>query len=258
MTIPAAEHPLPARAAEVAAGRPVRPVWVNLIGGTTCAIGSPDPVEYLKWSPHHHEIDLVSEAERLRWAARHLPCPEVIGAGSDGDGEWLHTRALPGLNAISPEWAGHTGEVVSELGRALRHFHDRLPVTECPWAWTVPERLATQRIAPSRIAAWPAPPEPLDPVVCTGDACAPNVLLRGAPTSAEAGGPSNSPRWCGFVDLGDLGVADRWADLAVALWSLEFNFGAGWEEEFLAGYGTGLDRGKRDYYRGVHDAHRDG
>lgn len=258
MSIPSPEHPLPPKAVELADGRPVRPVWVNQLGGITCAIGEPEPSEYLKWSPHHHEIDLPGEAERLRWAGEHLPCPEVIGTGSDADGEWLHTQALPGASAITDDWSGRTTEVVPELGRALRHVHDSLPVDECPWTWSVPDRLATQEIEPSRIAGWPDPPGSFDPVVCTGDACAPNFLLCLAPTSAEPAtgtDPAESLRWCGFVDLGDLGVADRWADLAVALWSLEFNFGVGWEEDFLAGYGIGLDPAKRDFYRGVHDAH---
>ncbi len=45
-------------------------------------------------------------------------------------------------------------------------------------------------------------------VVCHGDACAPNTLI------------DDDGRCSGHVDLGDLGVADRWADLAVATLSL--------------------------------------
>src|SRR5690242_5385406 len=56
-----------------------------------------------------------------------------------------------------------------------------------------------------------ADPPPVDRlVVCHGDACAPNTLL------GDDGG------WSGHVDLGALGVADRWADLAVATWSLDW------------------------------------
>jgi aminoglycoside phosphotransferase len=54
-------------------------------------------------------------------------------------------------------------------------------------------------------------------VVCHGDACAPNTLLTVDGTCS------------GHVDLGVLGVADRWADLAVATWSAEWNYGPGWE-----------------------------
>lgn len=252
MSIAAADHPLPPKAVELAAGRPVRPVWLNQLGGLTCAIIGPadEPVEYLKWSPHHHEIDLVGEAERLRWAGAHVRCPEVIDSGADAAGLWLHTHALPGTTAVAPHWSAATGPIVTELGRALRHFHDQVPVADCPWTWSVPERLTTQQISARRITEWPAPPTPTDLVVCTADACAPNTLMCPA-------GPDDCPQWCGFVDLGDLGVADRWADLSVALWSLTLNFDSGWEEAFLAAYGIARDEEKLEYYRGVYDATND-
>ncbi len=38
------------------------------------------------------------------------------------------------------------------------------------------------------------------------------------------------------MDLGCLGVADRWADLAVATWSTTWNYGTGWERGLLYAY----------------------
>ncbi|WP_443062724.1 phosphotransferase [Streptomyces sp. NBC_00390] len=55
-------------------------------------------------------------------------------------------------------------------------------------------------------------------VVCHGDACAPNTVV------------GDDGTWTGHVDLGTLGAADRWADLAVATWSTQWNYGPGWEE----------------------------
>jgi kanamycin kinase len=69
-----------------------------------------------------------------------------------------------------------------------------------------------------------------DLVVCHGDCCLPNVLVSGT-----GGGMAVS----GFVDVGELGVAERWWDLAVATWSLDWNLGPGWEELFLRAYGAG-------------------
>jgi kanamycin kinase len=74
-------------------------------------------------------------------------------------------------------------------------------------------------------------------VVCHGDSCAPNTLL----------GPDG--RWTGHVDLGALGVADRWADLAVATWSTEWNYGPGWTEPLLAAYGIAPDPARIAYFR---------
>jgi len=55
------------------------------------------------------------------------------------------------------------------------------------------------------------------------------------------------------VDLGELGVADRWWDLAVATWSTTWNLGAGYEDLFLAAYGVERDRERMAYYRLLYD-----
>ena len=74
-------------------------------------------------------------------------------------------------------------------------------------------------------------------MVCHGDACAPNTLL------ADTG------RWTGHVDVDTLGLADRWADLAVATWSVSWNFGPGWERQLLDAYGVEYDDERITYYR---------
>ncbi|HEU4747148.1 MAG TPA: phosphotransferase [Gemmatimonadaceae bacterium] len=79
-----------------------------------------------------------------------------------------------------------------------------------------------------------------DLVVCHGDYCVPNILFR---RSALVG----------FVDLGELGTADRWWDLAVATWSLTWNFGPGYETIFLESYGVDPDEDRCQYYRLLYD-----
>jgi kanamycin kinase len=74
-------------------------------------------------------------------------------------------------------------------------------------------------------------------VVCHGDACAPNTLL------------TVDGHWSGHVDLGLLGTADRWADLAVATWSTEWNYGPGWEQLLLDAYGIAADPERARYCR---------
>ncbi|HEY3982098.1 MAG TPA: phosphotransferase [Streptosporangiaceae bacterium] len=73
-------------------------------------------------------------------------------------------------------------------------------------------------------------------VVCHGDSCAPNTLI---------GDDGRS----GHVDLGELGVADRRADLAVATWSTTWNYGPGREIPLLDAYGIAPDGDRIRYYR---------
>ena len=191
-------------------------VWKNEIGGLTWDLGDC----FVKWNPSTNGLDLAREAERMAWAANYVAAPTVVYA----DREWLVTAPLPGENAVSPRWKADPATTVPALGRGLRAFHDALPVDDCPFTWWTSEQLAG------------APP--VDRlVVCHGETCPPNFLLT------EDGVCS------GYVDLHDLGVADRWADLAVVTMALEWNYGPGWEATLLAAYGVGPDPARAEYYR---------
>ena len=74
-------------------------------------------------------------------------------------------------------------------------------------------------------------------VVCHGDPCAPNTLLH------------DDGAFAAHVDLGSLGVADRWADLAVAAWSTEWNYGRGYDDMVYDAYGIAQDPDRIAYYR---------
>jgi aminoglycoside phosphotransferase len=248
---------VPAGVAALAAGRPLRLVWQNDSGGLTFAAGQGAGRCFIKWSPAASWIDLAAEADRLSWAAPFHPVPRVLARGTSPAGSWLITAALPGDNAVSPRWAGDPATAVRAIGTGLRSLHEAFPVATCPFSWSAQDRLADARreaaagrldpgcwheihqrlgIAEAlRRAAGIPPADKL--VVCHGDACAPNTLL-----SADG-------RWSGHVDLGMLGIADRWADIAVATWSAEWNYGPGWEPLLLDAYGIQPDPERTRYYR---------
>ncbi|MFD0525075.1 phosphotransferase [Paractinoplanes durhamensis] len=95
-----------------------------------------------------------------------------------------------------------------------------------------PQPRQRRGLAPSRN------PTPIDRlVVCHGDPCAPNTLI------------GDDGRWRAHVDMATMGVADRWADLAVGSWSLSWNYGDGWEDLFFDTYGIAADRERIAYYR---------
>ena len=56
------------------------------------------------------------------------------------------------------------------------------------------------------------------------------------------------------VDLGALGVADRWADIAVAAMSTTRNCGPGWERTLIDAYGIAPDSERLAYYRDLWNA----
>ena len=111
----------------------------------------------------------------------------------------------------------------------------------CPYSWSLDDRFALITKESERHLEQEAPP--IDRlVVCHGDACAPNTVVLA------------DGQFSGHVDLGSLGVADRWADLAVATYSLSWNFPGEWEQEFFAAYGIAPDQRRISYYRQLWDA----
>lgn len=205
----------------------IEPVWLNQLGGRTFRLDGSRAGNrrYLKWQPG---VDFTAEVARLRWAGRFTTVPPVLKHGRG----WLLTAAIAGRSAIA--WTEDPAPAVIGLAHGLRQLHDRLPVADCPFDWRAARRLAA---IPDPPAEWGETP-PVDRlVVCQGDACAPNTLLH----------PDGRP--AGHVDLGRLGVADRWADLAVASMSLAWNFGAGWDQLFYDSYRVDPDPVRIEYYR---------
>ena len=204
---------------------------------------------------------LDAEAHRVGWAGDYLPVPPVIQHASDGHVSWLLTGGLPGRDGTDPAWAADAQGLVRILARGLRTFHGA-PVDLCPFDFRLDRALSLARrrlveghIQPERdfhpefshLSPEEAVkhlertrPESESLVVCHGDYCLPNVLI-------DAGEAS------GFVDLGELGVADRWWDLAVATWSVTWNLGPGYETLFLSEYGAELDRDRLEFYRLLYD-----
>ena len=231
----AVDVPGPVRRA--AGGRSVTPVWVNGEGGLTFQLGSGRQRRFAKWAPAGTPLPLRAEAERCRWAVSYTAVPRVLEFGEDTDGAWLVTEGLPGENAITARWKAEPRRAAVVAGQGLRRLHDTLPVSECPFDWSVTTRLAAAEDAGLSAAALQDPPPEDTKVVCHGDPCVPNTLI------------DDSGRCSGIVDLGSLGVADRWADIAVATMSLDWNYGPGWQETFLEAYGIAVDHGRTTYYR---------
>ncbi len=249
---------VPASVQGLAGGMPIRPVWRNELGGLTFKIGDD---RFVKWTPRASPLDPWQERARLRWAHAYVRVPRVVDHGEDDEGRWFVTEALPGDNAVSERWIASPAVAVAAIGEGLRRFHDALPVATCPFSWSIEDRLADihararlDEIVPARwhedhrgldvdtaIAILERPPAIDALVVCHGDTCAPNTLL------------DDDGRCVGHVDLGALGIADRWADLAIATWSTTWNYGPGWEAPLLAAYGIDADVERTRYYRLLYD-----
>ncbi|MFD6142046.1 phosphotransferase [Promicromonospora sp. NPDC060271] len=234
--VPSVVHDLANR---LRSGATVVPVWRNEYGGLTVRLETArgGRSSYLKWVPHGAACaDPLAEADRLVWAASFVPVPRVLDVGRDTHGSWLLTAAVEAggavaTSAIEPRWRDRAARSATAIGVGLRRFHDALPTDTCPFVRTTETRVA------------PGVPPPVDRlVVCHGDATVPNTLL------------DRAGRFVAHVDVGDLGVADRWSDLAVTTRSVTRRYGPGFEPLVLAAYGVAPDHERTVYYRALWDA----
>lgn len=132
---------------------------------------------------------------------------------------------------MDTRWQAEPETAVRAIATGLRLLHDRLPVQDCPYvgAW---------------LHADATVPEPDRLVVCHGDPCVPNTLM------------TRDGAFAGHVDLARLGVADRWADLAITTYSISWdaNFGRSYDELFFETYGIEADPMRTRAYRDLWDA----
>ncbi|NIK62472.1 aminoglycoside 3'-phosphotransferase [Kribbella shirazensis] len=202
--------------------------------------------------------ELAAERDRIEWlASTGLPGATVV--------DWLElpsggacqvTSAVPGLpgDALAPV---SRERAMRSLGGILRELH---ALTDCPFERPLASVIATaedvvrrdavnpafltdewRKVAPAELLAEVVAERPyvesvLEPVVCHGDACLPNIFFD--PDTLEV---------TGLIDLGRLGVADRYVDLALTTIQLHDEWSAD-PGPFLASYGVPNPDPRRLYF----------
>jgi kanamycin kinase len=154
----------------------------------------------------------------------------VMTWGHDEQAQWLVTTAVPGEHAVGDTWRARHREAIAAIAMGLRAIH-AIATDDFPADWTAQAWVAR---TPSSLGPHP---DLHDPVLVHGDACAPNTLISAA------------GEWIGNVDFGDLAVGDRWADLAIASMSLDWNFGEGHQADLYEAYRIEPDPERIHYYR---------
>ncbi|HEX9710993.1 MAG TPA: APH(3') family aminoglycoside O-phosphotransferase [Actinomycetota bacterium] len=232
--------------------------WSLVPQAATWRLTRGSEARYVKVARVGREPSLPAERVRLEWAAGRLPVPTVLDGGTVDGVDWLLLAGLPGRDATVHPLREEPARLVPILARALRTLHEA-PIDDCPFDFRLDAALAKvrQRVRDELVVPATDFPEELqhltaqaalewlesdrpdteDVVLCHGDYCLPNVLFN------ESGG------LIGYLDLGKLGLADRWWDLAVATWSVTWNLGPGWEDLFLDAYGAARDPAREAYYR---------
>ena len=252
----------PPELTQLAAGWAATPAYWRGATVSTWRLAGPDgATRFAKIDRTGRYPTLGAEAERMVWAVAYLPVPRVVALEQVGGATVLLTEALPGRDGTDRAWRRDLPGHVWTLGRGLRAFHDAVGDEWCPFRFDLARSLdhVSRRVGSDQVDPADFHPEHAhhtaasalaeledsapaneDLVVCHGDYCPPNVLR-------------DDDRVTGYVDLGELGVADRWWDVAIGAWSTCWNFGDELEPLFYEGYGIEPDPARIRFYRLLYD-----
>ena len=214
---------------------------------------------YLKMTPHDVPFAVRADMERLRWLHGKLPVPEVLHYAEDATRQYLLMSALPGTFPLHDDLDWTAQERIDFLAAAARQLH-ALPITDCPFSARIEEQLAAvryriehgyvrtdlfepqwQSYTPEKLyqELLAIRPDHEDLVVTHGDLYP--VNLRADPMTHALHG---------YLDVGALGIADRYTDLAITARAIGWHFEEVWIERFFAAYGISeIDRNKLAFYQ---------
>lgn len=210
---------------------------------------------------------LEAERRRVNWLSEtDIPGATVLDWITTEDNACLITSAVDGVPADRLDPA-QLAEAWRSIVDTVHQLH-RIPANACPFDRTLSTMMALARttVAESRVhleflpqALVNTPPaeildslerdlpeyrtqEDASTVVCHGDLCLPNILID--PDTALVSG---------IIDLGRLGCADPYADIALLLanaretWSDDVTARRA-DYDFAARYGITLDPDRMDFY----------
>jgi aminoglycoside phosphotransferase len=204
--------------------------------GETLRVTGPNGEFFIKQGPL-----AVAEHERLRWLKRWADVADVVSFEGD-----VLVLAEAGWRSLDRKPPADYGAI---MGRALRELHE-VPVSECPFDERLDVKLArvAERVREGLVEGHEAPEELYRRLVAERPATEDLVVTHGDfhPANVLASHKGEAI----LIDLGALGVADRYVDLAVALRHLEGRAA----EDFLEAYGLREpDEAKLSYYGLLHE-----
>ncbi|MEV0702547.1 APH(3'') family aminoglycoside O-phosphotransferase [Saccharopolyspora sp. NPDC050389] len=243
--------------------------WHPVLGGESGAgtFRSADGSRYAKCVAADQAGELEQERDKAEWLCSNgIPGPRVLDWRAVEEGACLVTAAVAGVpaDAVPAETLAQAWESISD---AVRRLHE-LPTDSCPFSRDLSKMFAIaqdvvargavnpeflpveqQETEPVSLLASLTPQlaerleqEAAESVVCHGDLCLPNIILD--PDTLEVSG---------FIDLGRLGTADPYADIALLLanaretWPDESSASVA-DETFARRYGIKLDADRQRFY----------
>ena len=171
----------------------------------------------------------------MRWSEEKIPVPKILCHQVEDGISYLLMEKMEGVMACDESLLSQPEVLTQALADGIKLLWNT-DTTECPRTRTLPQLLEQARYNidngivdldnvqpetfgedgfqnPEHLLQWLiANPIPSEPVLSHGDYCLPNVFVRDG-------------KFHGFIDVGDLGIGEKWRDIALCYRSLRDNLG---------------------------------
>ena len=181
-----------------------------------------------------NKSDKNNETVRMmRWLEGKLPIPKVICYEEDSLYQYLLMSRITGKMSCDEEFMSQPEILTKKLAEAIKMLW-RVDISDCPRIRSLDLELEEAKIRvennlidmenaepntfgaggfkdPKELLSWLFENKPdYEPVLSHGDLCLPNIFIDGEKIS-------------GFIDLNDIGIGDKWKDIALCYRSLRWN-----------------------------------
>lgn len=225
------------------------------------------PKHVLKLQKRTAETD--NEHDIVTWLSGRVPVPEIPEYVVENETAYTLMTRVNGKMLCEEEFLTNPEKLIKIVAEGMKLLWS-VDVSECPLRTSrLEERLKAARYNvengmvdldnvepetfgpngfsnPEDLLIWLEQNRPEEDIVLThGDFCLPNIFVDNNKVS-------------GFIDLGKMGPADRWQDIAIALRSMEHNFSGRYNngkayyrfepQMLLNELGVEMDEAKNRYY----------
>lgn len=214
-------------------------------------------------------VETDNEHDIVAWLSGRVPVPEIPEYIVEKETAYTLMTRVNGKMLCDEEFLNNPAKLIKYVAEGIKLLW-KVNVSDCPFIVSrLDERLKEARLNvengmvdldnvepetfgpngfsnPEELLIWLEQNRPEEDIVLThGDFCLPNIFVDNNKVS-------------GFIDLGKMGPADRWQDLAIALRSMEHNFSGRYNngksyfkfepQMLLNELGIEMDEAKNKYY----------
>ncbi|MBQ6933207.1 MAG: aminoglycoside 3'-phosphotransferase [Clostridia bacterium] len=186
----------------------------------------------LKIQPVSTEVD--NEVQLMQWLKDKISAPECLCHIKENDTDYLLMTKIKGKMACDDEYMSNPQKLIDILAHAMKSLW-KVDISECPVDMTLNTKLKMAEYnvknnlvdtentqpgtfgkdgfeSPKHLLKWIVENRPEEDVVLShGDFCLPNIFI-------------DNDKLAGFIDIGRMGIADRWNDIAICWRSLKDNY----------------------------------